>query len=407
MPAGDFIDLLTLQNLTKAAVGAAFPERIWVRAEIAGLREGSGGHCYLELSQSARGRLVAQARAVIWRSRYPSVSQYFEAVTGARLGAGIEVLARVQVSFHELYGLSLTIDEIDPAFTLGERERQKKETLDRLEKEGLLDAQKELCLPDLPYALAVISAEGAAGYGDFRRHLLENPYGYAYRVDLFPAVMQGEAAPDSIAAALAAAGEAPQHYDAVLILRGGGSETDLACYDDYVLAAAIARCPIPVFTAIGHDRDSHVADRVANTAVKTPTALADLMLDCSAAEDMRITAYEARLQAAFRGRFSRLELQFQALENLVRSAVSARLSTAAARLDLLEAKIASADPRSVLRRGYSLILDSRGVRIPGAHGRAPGEKISVLMPDGRLDCRIEAVSFAPDIPDEVSEGQGK
>ena len=391
MPAGDFIDLLTLQNRAKAAVGAAFPDRVWVRAEISGLREGSGGHCYLELSQSARGRLVAQARAVIWRSRYPSVSQYFEAMTGSRLAAGIEVLVRVQVSFHELYGMTLTVDEIDPVFTLGDRERQKKETLARLEKEGLLDAQKELCLPDLPYALAVISAEGAAGFGDFRRHLLENPYGYAYRVDLFPAVMQGAAAPASIAAALAAAGEDPLPYDVVLILRGGGSETDLACYDDYDLAAAIARCPVPVFTAVGHDRDSHVADRVAHTAVKTPTALADLLLDCSAAEDRRITAYEARLQAAFRGRFARIDLRLQALEALVRSAVSARLSTASARLDLLETKILAADPRGILRRGYSLILDGDGVRIPGAKGRRPGEKISVLMPDGRLDCRIEAV----------------
>lgn len=396
MPQENFIDLLTLQNRTKAAVGAAFPDRVWVRAEIAGLREGSGGHCYLELSQSDGGRIVAQARAVIWRFRYPSVSQYFEAVTGSRLRAGIEVLVRVQVSFHELYGLTLTVDEIDPVFTLGDRERKKKETLARLEKEGLLDAQKELCLPDLPYALAVISAEGAAGFGDFRRHLLENPYGYAYRVDLFPAVMQGESAPESIAEALAAAADAPLPYDVVLILRGGGSETDLACYDDYDLAAAIALCPIPVFTAVGHDRDTHVADRVAHTAVKTPTALADLLLDCSAEEDRRISAYEARLQAAFRGRFARLELQLQALGNLVRSAGAARLSTAAARLDLLETKIAAADPRGILRRGYSLVLDGRGVRLSGVRGIGSGEKISVLMPDGRMDCRVESVHAAPE-----------
>ena len=407
MPQENFIDLLTLQNRTKAAVGAAFPDRVWVRAEIAGLREGSGGHCYLELSQSDRGRLVAQARAVIWRFRYPSISQYFEAVTGTRLKAGIEVLVRVQVSFHELYGLTLTVDEIDPVFTLGDRERKKKETLARLEQEGLLDAQKELCLPDLPYALAVISAEGAAGFGDFRRHLLENPYGYAYRVDLFPAVMQGEAAPESIAEALGAAADAPLPYDVVLILRGGGSETDLACYDDYDLAAAIALCPIPVFTAIGHDRDSHVADRVAHTAVKTPTALADLLLDCSAEEDRRITAYEARLQAAFRGRFAQLELRLQALGNLVRSAAAARLSTASARLDLLETKIAASDPRGILRRGYSLVLDGRGVRLPGVRDLGPGDRISVLMPDGRADCRVESVRPAetsgPEAHDDIPD----
>lgn len=389
------IDLLALQNRMKAAVASAFPDRVWVRAEIAGLREGPGGHCYLELAQSVRGRVVAQARAAIWRSRYPSVSQYFEAVTGSRLTAGLEVLVRVQLSYHEIYGTTLTVDEIDPAYTLGERERQKKETLARLEQEGLLDAQKRLRLPDLPYRLAVVSAEGAAGFGDFRRHLLENPYGYAYRVDLFPAVMQGAGAPASIAEALAAVGAAERPYDVVLLLRGGGSETDLACYDDYDLSAAIARCPVPVFTAIGHDRDSHVADRVAHTAVKTPTALADLLLDCSAAEDQRISALEVRLQTAFRGRFARLELRLQALGNLVRSAAQARLTVAAARLDLLETKIAAADPRGILQRGYSLVLDGRGVRIRRAEGRRSGEKIAVLLPDGRLDCRIEAVRTDP------------
>ena len=402
MAPEDFIDLLALQNRAKAAVGAAFPERVWVRAEIAGLREGAGGHCYLELSQNAGGRVVAQARAAIWRSRYPAVSRYFEAVTGSRLEAGIEVLALVQVSYHEIYGMTLTVDEIDPVFTLGERERQKKETLARLEAEGLLDLQKELCLPDLPYRLAVVSAEGAAGYGDFRRHLLENPYGYAYRVDLFPAVMQGAAAPESIAEALAAAGSAEEPYDAVLLLRGGGSENDLACFDDYGLAAAIARCTVPVFTAIGHDRDSHVADRVAHASVKTPTALADLLLDCSAAEDRRITACEARLQAAFRGRFSQLELRFQALENLVRSAVAARLSLAESRLALVETKIGAADPRGILRRGYSLILDGNGVRISRAEGRRPGDKVAVLLPDGRLDCRVEGVR---DVPAEYGENE--
>ncbi len=392
----DYMDLITLQNGLGRAVEGAFPERVWVRAEIAGLKVNAAGHCYLELAQTGGGRVLAQVRAVIWRSRYPVVSQYFAAATGAPLSAGIEVLARVQVSYHEVYGMTLTIDEIDPSFTLGEQQRLRKETLDRLEKEGLLHRQKQLRLPLLPYRLAVISAEGAAGYGDFLRHLTENDYGYAYRVDLFPAVMQGTAAPVSMQEALEAVRTAGEPYDAVLILRGGGSELDLACFDDYGLAAAIARFPVPVFTAIGHDRDNHVADQVANTAVKTPTALADLFLDCTAAEDQRITAWESRLRTAFLNRFAGLDLRLEAMRNLVRTAATGRLSAAASRLDLLEAKIAATDPRGVLQRGFSLVLDERGVRMDRVEGRKPGDRIRVLLPDGRLDCRIEGVSGTPD-----------
>ena len=390
---GEPIDLLALQKGLGRAIEGAFPDRVWVRAEIAGLKVNAAGHCYLELSQSEEGRVVAQVRAVIWRSRYPVVSQYFAATAGAPLSAGIQVLARVQVSYHEVYGISLVIDEVDPSFTLGEAERRRKETLARLEKEDLLDRQKQLHLPDLPQRLAVISAEGAAGYGDFRRHLLENPYGYAYAVDLIPATMQGVSAPTSILEALARAGRG---YDAVLILRGGGSELDLACFDDYDLAAGIARCPIPVLTAIGHDRDSHVADRVAHTAVKTPTAMADLFLDCTAAEDQRITAWESRLQTAFRNRFAQLDLRLQALEHLVRTAALGRLQTAGAKVDLLEAKIAATDPRGVLQRGFSLVLDDKGVRLREVHGRKKGDRIRVLLPDGRLDCVVEGVTGTPD-----------
>lgn len=390
----EWMDLLTLQKGIGSAVAGAFPERVWVRAEIAGLKVNAAGHCYLELAQSEKGRTVAQAKAVIWKSRYPYISQYFASVSGVALGTGMEVLVRIQVSWHEVYGPTFVIDEIDPDFTVGGRERKKKETLERLEKEGLLNRQKQLRLKDLPYRLAVISAEGAAGYGDFRRHLLENDYGYAYEADLYPAAMQGEAAAASIARALEEAGD--KGYDAILILRGGGSELDLACFDEYELAAAIARCPCPVFTAIGHDRDVHVADQVANTAVKTPTALADLFLDCTAAEDQRITAWESRLAIAFRNRFSQLELQLQARQNLVLTAAAGRIQTASSRLDLLEAKIAATDPRGVLQRGFSLVLDVQGVRIRNVEKRKAGDRIRVLLPDGSLDCRVEGVRPGPD-----------
>lgn len=377
--------------MTKAGIEALFPEPIWVKAEISAVSVKGNGHCYLELSQSDDSGLLARTRAVIWRSAYTTIARYFQSVTGSPLKEGINVLVSVRVSFHEVYGMSLVIDDINPEFTLGEREQQKKQTVERLEKEGLMDLQKELSLPDLPYYLAVITASTAAGYGDFRRHLLENGYGFAYQLDLYEATMQGPSAPGSMVDALAAIVASPVRYDAVLILRGGGSELDLACFDDYGLAAAIARFPVPVFTAIGHDRDYHVADMVANTFVKTPTALADLFLDSTMAEDERIASYEARLRVAFVNRISAMETRIEVARSKVGSAVQRRLDKAEGMIALFETKIAATDPRNVLKRGFSLILDDKGVRFSSVSGRKAGDRMTVMMPDGRLVCTVDGV----------------
>lgn len=484
-----FIDLYTLQTRLKTGVEALFPDRIWVKAEIAGLNRKPNGHCYLELSQSEPGGIVAKSRAVIWASRFNYIDPYFKSVTGSSLGTGMEILARVQVSYHVLYGLTLTIDEVDPEFTLGEKEMQKQRTLERLSREGLLDLQKQLRLPLLPYRLAVISASGAAGYGDFRRHLLENEYGFVLNPVLFEAAMQGEAAPASIAAAIAEALSGTLHFDAVLILRGGGAELDLACFDDYDLAVAIARCPVPVFTAIGHDRDFHVADRVACASVKTPTALADLFLDCYVAEDQRLGAFESRLRMAFfnrlAGLFSRLDLLeariarslesrlsradhyvnllavgiFQHFKTRVAEAshrvdllasevfhtsrsrvtdarnhlalLSERLSRPAvsrldnaenrlARIDaeiclkiseilavqtsrllVLESKIATTDPRGILRKGFVLALDRNGVKLHTVSRSRIGDRVQMMFADGTLQCGVVGV----DRRSNLSEGE--
>ena len=342
----EYIDLYRLQIAVKQGMAQLFPQAVWVKAEIASIGRRSNGHCYLELSQSEDSRIVAQVRAVIWKNTYPFVSQYFRKVTGQELAAGQEVLVHVKVGYHEVYGLSLTIDDINPEFTLGAREALRKQTIERLETEGLMELQKELCLTELPYFLAVISAPDAAGYGDFRRHLLENPAGYAYQVDLFEALMQGGGAPQSICEALAQIEESQVAYDAVLILRGGGSDLDLACFDDYALAAAIARFPVPVFTAIGHDRDFHVADMVANRFVKTPTALADLFLECTAAEDERISALESRLTAALSLRVANLESELSSVEKGLEVSVARRLDGFAIALDGFEAGISG----KVIRR---------------------------------------------------------
>ncbi len=334
-----YYDLFDLQASLKSEVESSFPDKIWIKAEISGISRKPNGHCYLELSQSERGSLVARSRAVIWSSRFNYIDQYFKSVTGSSLDAGMEILSRVQVSYHVLYGLTLTIDEVDPDFTLGENQVRRQQTIERLEREGMLKLQKNLRLPVLPYSLAVVSARGAAGYGDFRHHLVDNEYGFVFDVHLFEATMQGESAPESMISALAEIQASDTGFDAVLIMRGGGSELDLACFDDYDLAVAIARCPIPVFTAIGHDRDHHVADMAANTFVKTPTALADLFLDCYISEDVRLGAYETRLAAAFNNRLSSMSSRLDLLESRVRRQAGLRLLEAGHRMDVLESVI--------------------------------------------------------------------
>lgn len=386
-----YIDLLDLQAMVSDAVADAFPHMVWVKAEISSVSVKGNGHCYIELSQSDGVSVVAKARAVIWRSRYGTIAREFYSATGRNLESGMEILSEVRVSYSEVWGFLLTIEDINADFTLGQSEKRRRQTIERLEKEGLIDLQKELCLPSLPYRLAIISASTAAGLGDFMKHLTENEYGFKFDVRLFEAAMQGDGAPPSIISALELIEMSAKPFDAVLILRGGGSELDLACFDDYDLSAAIARCTVPVFTAIGHERDYHVADMVANTFVKTPTALADLFLDCYISEDQRLSSIENTLRSAFLSRVSAMELRLQAAAQAVRTAAIGRISNEEARLGILEVKIASANPMEVLSRGYSLVTDSSGVRITSAASRNPGDSVSVLFPDGRLSCTVKSI----------------
>lgn len=367
----DYIDLLTLQSSLRQGLEDMFPERIWVKAEISSISVKANGHCYLELSQDGPRGTVAKARAVIWRNVYGMIDAFFREATGESLRSGISVLLRVRVSYSELYGLSLTVDQLDPDFTLGEREMLKRKTIARLEEDGMMQLQKQLSLPLLPYRLAIVSAEGAAGLGDFQRHLNENPYGFAFHTDLFEAAMQGADAPASVIDALDRVESSAEPYDAVLIMRGGGSVLDLDCFNDYDMAVRIATCSLPVFTAIGHDRDHHVADMVAFDFVKTPTALADRFIDCYMAEDERISSYITRLRLAFINKVAAME----------------------SRVALLESRIKGADPRGILGRGFSLIADDKGVVMKKAVQVTPGSMIGVMFADGTLECKVEKVKL--------------
>ena len=387
--AKDYLELTELLARVKERVEDAFPERYWVKAEIGSWSPRANGHCYLNLTQSDRGKPVADIRAMIWKWNFPQLKAFFEHETGQTLQAGITVLVRVQVSFSEMFGMSLFIDDIDPAFTVGEQALAKKRAIEKLTAGGYLEMQQELALPRLPYRLAVITSKTAAGYGDFRRHLLENEAGYAFRLDLYEALMQGEQAPASIIAALAEAQENP--CDAILILRGGGSEMDLACFDDYDLAVAIATCAAPVVTAIGHDRDFHIADLVANRSVKTPTALADLFLDAYAAEDALLDDLQARVRRAVADRLNGMARKVDSLAQRLRFAAGARIDRARAALDLKEALIKASDPRKILSMGYALVTGGDGKVLKSAAPVAAGDRIGVRFADGTIRATVDSV----------------
>lgn len=433
MEERDYMDLLELLLHVKDEVDQAFPKKYWVKAEITSWSPRSNGHCYLSLGQSRGGKPVAESRAMIWKWHYPLLKSLFEEKTGQALGAGITVLVRVQVNFSELFGTSLFIDDIDPAFTLGEKSLERKRSIERLTAGGYMEMQKELALPDIPYRLAVITSASAAGYGDFRNHLQENPEGYVFRLDLLEALMQGEQAPASIISALEEA--AGENYDAVLILRGGGSELDLACFDDYQLAVAIASCPIPVVTAIGHDRDIHIADMVAHTSVKTPTALADLFLDVLREQDDILDRLQQRVGGAVQRRFSAMEQRLASLRSRIhlaltrklsarenalvrasgrisrgllgkynqvaglrdkvlhriRFAASARLSQEFSAAALREARIKATDPRNILSLGYVLVTGKDRQLLKTVDKVALGDRIGVRFQDGSLSARVEEV----------------
>lgn len=359
----DHIELLDLQECLRGGIEQLFPQKLWVQAEIASVQVKSNGHCYLDLCQSIDGKLVAKAKAVIWKSRYLPIRAYLQETIGDTLQAGMEILARVLVSYSELYGLTLTIDEVEPRFALGQAELERRRTIERLTEEGMMDLQKELPSPPLPYRFAVISARDAAGFGDFKRQLLDNEYGFAFEVDLFEATMQGTGAPASICDAIARVECSAEEYDAVLIIRGGGSALDLACFDDYGLCLSIAQCPVPVYTAIGHDRDYHVADMVAHEFVKTPTALAAAFVDTIACEDEAVSACGVRLRMAF----------------------SARIAAMEAQLDVISSRIHSLDPRNVLSRGYTLVVGGSGRVVKSARDVKSGEQIKILFEDGQIE----------------------
>lgn len=383
--------LSELLRVVGDGVRAAVPSAVWVEAEISELKSHPSGHCYLTLVETDdNGRLLARTPAVIWASTYRLLKSYFENETGQGLEVGMNILIRAQVQFSELYAFSLIINDINPSFTVGELELQRRRTIARLESEGMMNMQQTLVLPQLPRRFAVISAETAAGYRDFMKHLHGNEYGFKFETRLFPALMQGKESPRSIVEAMDAVAQEAGAFDALLILRGGGGALDLACFDDYDLAVNVAQFPLPVLTGIGHDHDYHIIDMVAYANVKTPTALADYLVDIFAQEDYRLESLATRLQMAVRGKATEQLAVFDSLVLRIRNAVVRNTDARLHALDRLELKLSAADPQKTLERGYSIVLKN-GRKVVSLDEMAPGETLTLLMKDGKVRTTIEQV----------------
>lgn len=293
MASKEILSLLQLNQQIKDVLTESFVAPIWVRAEIAEFRENRNGHCYLDLIEKSdnNDQMVARAKAIIWSYTYRMLKPYFETSTGRSLNSGLKVMVQVQIEFQEVYGLSLIIRDIDPTYTLGDLEQRKREVIQRLHQEGVFDMNRELNFPTVPQHIAIISSPTAAGYGDFVNQLEHNSFGIKFYHHLFPAIMQGDQASESIAKAFDAIYEHLPFFDLVVIIRGGGATLDLLCFDDYWLAYHITQFPIPVITGIGHERDQSVADLVAHKALKTPTAVAEFLTSKSVEFLERIDQY--------------------------------------------------------------------------------------------------------------------
>lgn len=405
------LSLYELNNLVRQALSRQFPNDYWVQAELSDVRSNATGHCYLEFIQKdLRGNnLLAKARGVIWANVFRLLKPYFEQETGQLFVSGIKVLVKVSVEFHELYGYSLTVTDIDPAYTLGDMARRRREILRQLEEEGVLTLNKELELPSLVQRIAVISSATAAGYGDFCDQLQNNIYGFVFYTHLFPAVMQGERVEESIIAALDRINSEGDRWDAVVIIRGGGSTSDLSGFDTYLLAANCAQFPLPIITGIGHERDDTVLDSVAHTRVKTPTAAAEflishLLLTAETLEEYShaITSYAKHRMRTERDRLERIAIRLPSLVNMrclreehlflslqqrIQTALTTRFTHEKHRLDLFQQQIRSASPEHLLKRGYSVTLKD-GKVITDPKQVQTGDELIVQVWKGEIKANV-------------------
>jgi exodeoxyribonuclease VII large subunit len=425
--------LLELNQCIRMQLKRGMPELYWVVAEINELQVNSAGHCFMELIEKSphNGQITAKARATIWAYHNKMLAPYFETVTGQRLSAGLKIMLQVSVEFHELYGLSLSVTDINPAFTIGELAMQRQAIIKQLKDEGVYDMNRELEVPFMPQRIAVISSETAAGYGDFVDQLNNNPDGFVFEHTLFKAIVQGNEAEASIISAFEQIFEREDEFDLVVLIRGGGSQSDLNCFNSYQIATCIAQFPLPVITGIGHDRDETVADMVACIALKTPTAVAGFLLEKAAylnrllqelsyklmdvagitisKHEYKLNHLSQRLQTITYSQVGKHDRELFGLKvrlkNSVHVALLQRKQTLNAmqtqidklavstivnnkkHLAHLEEKLHLLDPVNLLRRGYSITFtDGKVVR--NADSLKKGQLIKTVLHDGEIESTV-------------------
>lgn len=426
------LSLVELNALVRKSIHTCLPDAYWLQAELSDVRTNYSGHCYLEFVQKdpKSNSLIARARGLIWSNVFCQIKPYFERETGQAFVSGIKVLVKVTVDFHELYGYSLTIVDIDPTYTLGDMARRRKEILKRLDEEGILTLNKELELPELMQRIAVISSATAAGYGDFCNQLENNAFGFAFYPKLFPAVMQGDKVESSIIHALEEINRERDDWDVVVIIRGGGATSDLSGFDTYDLAAHCAQFPLPIITGIGHERDDTVLDLISHTRVKTPTAAAEFLINHLRETAERLDGYVSffyegipsllekhkerlgqwvaripvrvqmrlqnehfaqerltkRIQMAWQTRLLSERFRLQ-VDRRMAVALYARLQREKHRLDLLEQQVKAASPELLLMKGYSITLKN-GKAVTDAAQLEPGDELVTKVAKGEFKSKV-------------------
>lgn len=407
------LTLLDLQRMVRATVESRFRDPLWISAEISELKVNRSGHCYLNLVEKGAtdGAPRAEARAVIWKSAYLPMASMFEATTGATLRAGLRVLVRVVVTYHEIYGFSLQIIDIDPRYTLGEIERRRRETIARLKQDGVWDMNRELELHRPTLRIAIVSSDTAAGYQDFMNELGRNTY--RFQTTLFRSLMQGDAAEESIVAALTEIAQREEDFDVVAIIRGGGSTSDLALFDSYLIASYVAQFPLPIFSGIGHDKDVSVVDMVAHTSLKTPTAVATKLVemadyemtlvenfateiahnveDMLHGEELRLYTHGVNISREATRHISNHEKRIELLKDGLLSRVEYMISTEEQRLNAAERTLQSYSLDNILRLGFAVARNQEGALKSIAQTHI-GETIAIELLDGVVGAEIKSIT---------------
>lgn len=386
------LTLLDLQEKIKRGIEGAVPGAVWVTAEIGELNNHYSGHCYLDLidyKEGGRG-VAAKARGVIWSNVWRMLKPYFETTSGVRLEKGLHVLLKAQVSFSPVYGLSLNILDIDPSFTVGELELRRQKTIERLKGDGCMEMNPSLQLPALPRRIAVVSAETAAGYRDFMKQLHQNENGFRFCTELFAAQMQGDDAPQSIISALERIAERSDEFDVAIIIRGGGAAMDLVCFDDYNLALNIAQFPLPVITGIGHDHDFHIADMVAHTWLKTPTAVADFFVGIFVEQEQYIMYLFQRISLTLSQKISAERQKLALLRNSVVQGAANLVSNGRRALEMLQLRINAADPAKILGNGFAIVaVDGKRASVEDIR---EGCRVRMVLADGTVEFTVGEVA---------------